>query len=232
MLIKSTKKEAPTDLKIGIFAKSGAGKTSAIKTLPCQPSEILILDIENGLEVLRGDDYACIDWRDIEGDPLERMRTAIGEIRKSEFEWIAIDSLTKFCSILLADMQRNGDKYGLITAKGAFDGLRCYGELKKYMKSILDAILNLKMNKLVIFGGQETKDDQFEVMLDGSLSASVMFEFDEFYAMRVTKEGRQFVTNSDGYYVAKSRMSGGAGGVLETYEPADLAHILAKCYQK
>jgi len=54
MEIRSTKKETPQELKVGIFGRSGAGKTSLVKTLPVDPEHVLIIDIEDGLEVLRG----------------------------------------------------------------------------------------------------------------------------------------------------------------------------------
>ena len=63
-----------------------------------------------------------------------------------------------------------------------------------------------------------------------------MYNFDEFWGMRVSRIGqdvkRELVVNSDGVYIAKSRMDGGSGGKLETYEEPNIAAIMEKCYGK
>jgi hypothetical protein len=239
MLIESTKKDRPKELKVGVFARSGSGKTTLIKTLPCDPEHVLIIDIENGLEVLRKGDYKTIPYHKLEGSPIERMKQIIGYLKTPEglngFKWVCLDSFTEFADDLKADMERRPEHYGLLTQKGAFDGLKMYGEIKKYMSRIMDAFLRLEgCSKLVLFGGEEKEngpDSIFKVMLPGSYSESVMFSFDEFYSMRIKDGNRELVTNSDGYYIAKSRMSGGSDSPLETYEKADLKHIIEKCYE-
>ncbi len=242
MLIESTKKERPEQLKIGVFGRSGQGKTSLVKTLPCDPEHVLIVDIENGLEVLRGADFKSIPYHKLEGSPLDRMKEVITFLKTKEglngFKWIVLDSFTEFSDELKADMEKRPEAYGLKTKSGAFDGLKMYGEIKKLMSRIMNAFLALEgCSKLVLFGGEEKEDGPdsvFKVMLNGSYSESVLFKFDDFYGMRVvdSEDGptRQLVTNSDGYYVAKSRLSGGSENKLDLYEPADLGHIITKCY--
>lgn len=242
MLIESTKKERPELLKVGVFGRSGQGKTSLVKTLPCDPEHVLVIDIENGLEVLRGADYKNIPYQKLQGSPLEKMRQILGHLKTPEglngFKWIVLDSFTEFSDELKIHMEANPETYGLKTKSGAFDGLKMYGEIKKYMARIMNAFLGLDgCSKLVLFGGEEKEDGPdsvFKVMLNGSYSESVMFNFDEFYAVRAVRgeDGprHELVTNSDGYYIAKSRMSGGSNTPLDTYEPANLRHIIEKCY--
>jgi hypothetical protein len=245
MEIRSTKKESPSELKIGIFGRSGTGKTTLIKTLPVEPEHVLIIDIEHGLEVLRGSDYKAINIHDAQGeDTISKMRDIITYLSKPEglngFKWIVLDSYTMLAESIKEDMEKSPAKYGLLTKSGAFDSLKMYGELKKKYALIMNAFLKLKgANKLCLFGAEEKSDGpdvRIEVLLAGSYSDTVMYNFDEFWGMRVIKDDngiqRQIVTGSDGAYVAKSRMSGGSNNVLETYENANIGDIINKCYNK
>ena len=244
MEIKSTKKDAPTELKIGLYGRSGYGKTTAIKTLPSESEHVLIIDIENGLEVLRDQDFKSIALSDMEGeDTLAKMLTIIKYLRTPEglngFKWIVLDSFTMLAEKVKEDMERRPAKYGLLTKSGAFDGLKMYGELKKKYAAIMNAFLGLKgANKLCLFGAEEKSDgpdSRIEVLIAGSYSDTVMYNFDEFWGMKVLKDDdgiqHQIVTNCDGAYIAKSRMNGGSGNVLEIYEPANIGAIIQKCYK-
>jgi hypothetical protein len=256
--IKSTKKDAAQELKIGLFGKSGTGKSTIISTLPVKPEHVLIIDVEHGLEVLRKYEYATIDLEEVQPDfkvedqphPMNkhwvnRIRAVIGYLQTKDglngYQWIVMDSFTMLAEKIKADMEKNPAVYGLLNKHGVLDGLKLYGELKKLLTSINDAFLRLKgCSKLVIFGaeekGQDEEDKRMELLIPGSFSDLAMFHYDEFWSTRVVKDGErreyQVVTNGDGYYVCKSRMSGGSETPLNVYEPANLADLIAKCYGK
>ena len=243
MIIASTKRDTHSEIKIGVFAPSGVGKTSLIRTLPCKQEEVLIIDIDKGLEVLRGDNFSQINFSTIESEnPIDKMREVVRFLRTPEglngFKWLVTDNLSVWAEKVLRYMEKKPTEFGLITKSKQFDGLKMYGELKKVYTAVNEAILDIpELNKLTIFGAVEKEngpDKRMEVLIPGSFGDNVMFSYDDFYGMRVknTEEGeiRQLVTGHDGYWVAKSRMSGGAGNVLELYEPADLGKIIEKCY--
>jgi len=241
--LKSTKKEAPKELKIGVFGQSGVGKTTLVKTLPCEEKEVIVLNIENGLEVLRGNDFSQIDFDDIEAqNPINKMREVVKFLRTPEglngFKWLVIDSFTMWAEKVQKYMESHPSEFGLLTKAGAFDGLRMYGELKKVFGAVNDALLNIPhISKLVLFGAMEKADGpdvSMQLLIAGSFSNVCMFGYDDFYGMRVVKsdngEKRELITGHDGYWIAKSRMSGGSKNPLELYEEANIGNLIKKCY--
>jgi len=152
-----------------------------------------------------------------------------------DYEWIALDSFTCMAQAMLGEFQTNPAKYGCVNKSGKFDGLAMYGSLKKYFKKMMESFLALpNCSKLVLFGATEKSegvDPRIEVTIPGSYAEDAPYVFDEFYGLKVnTDKERQLVTGNDGAWISKSRMSGGAGDVLELYEPADIATIIEKCY--
>jgi len=238
--VTTTKKDKVEDIAIGIFAESGAGKTTITGTIPSKKDEdVMFIDIENGLEVHKNRGFKSIKFKDVrleEKDPMkkgpiEKMKEIIKYLRKNPSPWIVMDSFTYLADLIKLDMEDRPVKYDLITKKtGAFDGLKMYGELRKEYARIILSFLALPGNKVCLFGSEE-KNGKIDVMMDGSFKKRVMFQFDEFWGLKVTREGRELVVNSDGVYVAKSRLSGGAGNVLDTYEKPDIGYVLRKCYE-
>lgn len=258
--LNSTKKDRVSNFKVGVFGQSGAGKTSLAKSLvpDWREDQILYINVENGGEVLRSHDFASIDFEDIEGNsPIAKMREVIKYLRSEEglngFKdgWIVLDSFTAICEQIKAYLESKKDlaKYPdyketeypeLWSEKtGNWNGMACYGIMKTVYEGIMDAFLKIpNCNKLVIFGAQERGEEgekTMQLMIPGSFSDSAMFRFDEFYGIKVDRdEGtikRHLVTNSDGFYIAKSRMSGGSGDILDIYEPAHLGNVIKKCYE-
>ncbi len=231
--VTSTKKERPEDISIGIFAESGSGKTTLTGTIPVKnDKDLMFIDIENGLEVHKKRSFSAIKYKAVKVDPdgpIERMKEIIKFLRANPYPWIVMDSFTHLADLIKADMENRPTKYNLLTKKGDFDGLKMYGELRKEYNKLIMAFLSLKGNKVCLFGSEE-KNGKIEVMMDGSFKKRVMFQFDEFWGLKVSRDKRELVINSDGVYVAKSRMNGGAGNILDTYERPDIGYILDKCY--
>ena len=243
MKIVTTKKSRPSNIAIGLFGFSGTGKSSIAKTLPRKSDkDVLIIDIENGLEVLRDCEFDSIRFSDVEGsNSIEKMNAVITYLMENpnKYEWIVMDSFTHYADKMKMEFEKDPARYGLITQSGHFDGLAMYGKLRQKYNATIMAFLSLTGNKLALFGAEEFKngpDTTIQVLIDGSFKKRVMFQFDEFWGLRVSRVGdevkRELVVNSDGTYIAKSRMDGGSGGKLDTYEPVDVAAIMEKCYGK
>ncbi len=240
MKITSTKKNRPVDLSIGIFGFSGTGKSSITKTLPRdKDEEVLFVDIEKGLEVLRSCDFSVIKFdEDAEGDDtISKMVSVIEYLKENggKYKWIVMDSFTRYAEKMKMDFENDPERYGLLNKKGDFDGMKMYGKLLQKYTATIYAFLGLSGNKIAIFGAEERVvggDPVINVLIDGSFRKKVMYSFDEFWGLKVDKNARKIVTNSDGVYMAKSRMDGGSGGKLDTYEDADIAKIMEKCYGK
>lgn len=240
--ITTTKKDRPIDLSIGLFGFSGTGKSSLTKTIPRdKDEEVLFIDIENGLEVLREFDFSAIKFDEVEGDDaLSKMTNIINYLRDNQgkYKWIVMDSFSRYAEKMKMDFENNPGKYDLITKHGVFDGQKMYGKLlQKYSASIY-AFLGLKGHKIAIFGAEERViggSPIINVLIDGSYRKRIMYSFDEFWGLKVVGKGeddRKIVTNSDGVYMAKSRMDGGSGGKLDTYEEPNIEAIIEKCYGK
>ena len=113
--VKSTKKTEHHSGTFLITGRSGVGKSTILGTLPCKPEEVCVIDIENGLEVLRGQDIQTIPFWEMEGDPIVKMRECIKFLRESEFKWVGMDSFTMLAEQIKAHMEHNAAQYGLLT---------------------------------------------------------------------------------------------------------------------
>lgn len=221
--IGTTKKDTYSDLKIGLFAESGAGKTSLIKTLPHKKeSDVAVLDIEGGLTVLKKYNFGRIGWNEhieipepsekikelgeaaIEvyyADPLTKMREVFAMLNSKDFlenhEWFVMDSFSKFGGLLKAHLEKYYIYYGLVTKSGVYDIRSMYGLIKNKFIAVNDAILSVEgINKLILFGAHtddEGAERKIELLIDGSFSESVMHEYDEFYGIKVEKKDNDII---------------------------------------
>lgn len=241
MKVTTTKKNRPEDLSIGIFGFSGTGKSSITKTLPRDKDEdVLFIDIEKGLEVLREYDFSAIKFDEVDGDDaLTKMANIIDYLKENQgkYKWIVMDSFTRYAERIKMEFEKTPAKYDLLTQKGAFDGMKMYGKLLQKYTATIYAFLGLTGNKIAIFGAEERiigGQPVINVLIDGSFRKRIMYSFDEFWGIKVDKntDDRKIVTKSDGLWMAKSRMDGGSGGKLDTYEELDIAAIMEKCYGK
>jgi len=203
-----------------LYGPSGSGKTMSLATLP--QDETLIISTERGLLTLM--DIAP-NLGVLEVSTMNEMREAFGIAAKSNYKYIAIDSLTKLADIcLVEEMEKTKD------------GRRAYVELSNMMTKIIDSCLAL--DKTIILTAQEERVHQEDAgLLDYVFAPSVpgrkyanklAYFFDFVFALRsrVDEDGkteRRFQTGLHGDYLAKSRTQ-----KLELFEDANWTHIFAK----
>lgn len=190
-----------------IYGNSGSGKTFSLSTLPLEKT--LIINAEQGLRTL---DEICPDISVANVESMDDIREA--EEHFSDYDFIAIDSLSKIGEICLAEEM-----------KKVSHGMKAYGNMGDIMDKMITTFL--KLPQTVIFIAREERvnqenagDGQIDHVLAPSLpgkkfAAKVVYYFDFVWAVRTksteTENGsiieRKFQTTTigDGGYLAKSR---------------------------
>ena len=217
--LKQTKDLHLSGVKICVYGQAGAGKTSLIPTLP----NPVIFSVEGGLLSIRGAD--SIPY--VEITSLKEMKDALEWAKSSaeakSFESIAVDSISEFADVVLAECFKNNA-----------DGRAAYGDMIKETSAIIRDFLKINGKHVFMTAKiDKTKDEMGRIlyaplMPGESMSKNLPYIFDELYAMRVEKaqDGsvwRGLLCQPDGLWHAKSRI-----GSLDAWEAPDLGAIIQK----
>lgn len=207
-----------TGVKIAVYGAAGAGKTSLIRTLP---GKALILSAESGLLSIADHDADVADVSSIE-DVREAYRFLADG--KHEYAWVAMDSYSEICEVLLAE-EKTKTK----------DPRQAYGTVIETGTALARAFRDLPLGVYFTAKSERVKDDatgrvSSHISMPGAkLGAALPYLFDEvFHLFSATDKesgelGRWLQTRGDQRADAKDR-----SGRLDMYEPADLSHIVAK----
>lgn len=221
MKIQNTKDIKLDKATMLILGESGNGKTTLLGTLP---GKTIIISMEKGLLSLQN---KSVDYVEVEGDNVQQkvgwLRSVLGEIAKSDYDCVAIDSLTDIGECLV-DYAKEEYPADAQTMKmwGYYSTL-----MNRFIKSCRD------LNKTVIFTSliKTTQDDigrRFKLpAIAGSIAEKGLAHFDfVFNLMIVENDGekkRVILTNSQDGMICKDR-----SGKLDTYERPDLGLIMGK----
>ena len=212
--LKSTKNAAHNGVKILGYGRAGVGKTTLIRTLP----KPLIISAEGGMLSLSGSDIPYMEVSSV-----EELQEAYTFALESEYESIAVDSISEIAEVIL-----NTEK------KNAKDPRQAYGAMQEQIADIIRAFRDIPGKNVYLSAKQErTQDDTGRLIYSPSMPGqktgqSLPYFFDEVFSVRADKDpdGNMVYyiqTTTDGVYEAKDR-----SGKLEFYEPADLGEIIKK----
>lgn len=214
MELKNTKQVALNGVKMLVYGKAGAGKTTLIKTLP----NPVILATEKGLLSL-----SEVELPYIEISTLKDLHEAYSYVLESEFESIALDSISDIAEVILSAEKKN-----------VKDPRQAYGAMQEQVTDLIRAFRDIT-GKHVYFSAklEKTKDEMERIMYAPSMPGNKIgqalpYFFDEVFALRVEKDAdgnnqRALLTDSDGLWEAKDR-----SGKLDRWEMPHLGNIIKK----
>lgn len=215
--LKSTRTVHRDGVKMICFAASGSGKTTLIKTLPTP----VILSAESGLLSINDADIPFIEIATMY-DLMEAYQWANESHEATQFESIALDSISEVAEVVLANEKRRNK-----------DGRAAYGEMQTTMMEMLRAFRDIRGKNVYMTAKIEKQQDENGRILYGpsmpgnKLSQQIPYLVDECYALRVERDAdgviqRALMTQPDGLWNVKSR------GRLDQWEAPDLGAIIRK----
>lgn len=218
MKITNTKSIATRSINAVVYAPSGTGKTTLVRTL----RKPLLISAEGGTLSLAGEDIDTIEVRTM-AEVNEAIQYAAEHA--SEYGALAIDSFTEIAKMKLAEEQEKN--------KGSKDNWAPFRALNDELKAFLRYVRDLPIDVYVT--ALATKDkDAFGLMYwnpecpGSQLSGELTSIFDEVFVLKAIvaedkSVSRWLQTYNDGQWVAKDR-----SGKLDQWEEPNLTHIFNK----
>ena len=209
-------------VKILVHGPSGSGKTMLCATLPVPT---IIISAEAGLLSLRHTDIPVLEVKSIQ-DVRDAYQYLLSE-EGQQYQAVALDSITEIAEVCLSHEKEK-----------ASDPRQAYGALIENMTSLIKSFRDLPGRHVYMSCKQDhEKDDSTGAMLfspsmpGSKLGPQLPYLFDIVLALRVEKDeegnlNRWLQTFKDYKYDAKDR-----SGVLDQFEPPNLANIISKIQQ-
>jgi phage nucleotide-binding protein len=215
--LKSTGDISANGNKLLLYGQAGAGKTTAIKTLP----NVVVLSAEGGLLSIQDADLPYLEITSM-ADLMEAYEWLNSGDAKG-FKSVALDSISEIAEVCL-----NSEK------KTAKDPRQAYGAMAEQMADVIRAFRDLPGRHVLMTAKLEkTADEMGRILYSPSMPGNKMgqslpYFFDEVLALRVEKDAdgvsqRALMCDSDGLWIAKDR-----SGKLGTWEAPDLGEIIRK----
>jgi len=227
MRIRKTNDYSTETVNCGVYGYAGTGKTTLIRTLPCEPGEIVIVSCESGLLPLRDLSITSIECGS-KGDVNDAYQWLCESDESRGIKWVAFDSMSEIAEVVLAE-EKGKTK----------DGRKAYGETIEIMTKMIRTFRDLPgRNCFYTFKAENVNDDSKLLrgpsMPGNKLAQSVPYFFDFLLALRShtdfenEKEDKSQVKRwlqcqPDGVWEAKDR-----SGCLGLYEPPSIEQIYNK----
>lgn len=200
------------------YGESGAGKTTAIATLP----NPVVLSAEGGLLSISDHEIPYIEIRSM-ADLVESYEWLTNSEESNQFYSVAIDSISEIGEVVLSAEKKNSK-----------DPRQAYGEMQDQVNSIIRNFRDIPGKHVYMSAKLEkAKDEQGRLLYYPSMpgnksSQGLPYFFDEVLAFRVEKDNegnshRMLLTEGDGLWIAKDR-----SGKLNSWEHPNLGEIINK----
>ena len=152
MKIQGTADQAKSYINMLVHGQSGCGKTRLARTLKKKP---LIINVENGLLSLKGDDIPYVDCRS-----MADLRDVYGELSsgKHEFETIIIDSISEIGELCLSEAM-TALKQKAVSENKKPEPRQAYAALQEQMLPLLRAFRDLPLNCIFIAKQERVRDE-------------------------------------------------------------------------
>lgn len=217
MAIKfTTTSQEATHCKICVYGRSGAGKTTLIKTAP----KPLIISTEQKLLALRKEDIPTILVETVE-DMYDAIKYCTTKEARKKFETICIDSITDIAEAQLIDLKRKFK-----------DPRQAYGELADVMIAQIRSLKEIKeMHVYAIAKARRVDDDGVQKLMPSmpgqTLLNGLSYHFDFVFLLDVAddEEGGYRFLQTQPTYKADAKSCGDA---LKPMEKPDLSYIFKK----
>jgi len=222
MRIRRTNDRQSMTVNLGVYGPAGGGKTTLIKTLPCDAGEIVVISCEAGLMPLRDEPITSIECSS-KSDVHDAYQWLCESDESRGIKWVAFDSMSEIAEVVLAEEKAKTK-----------DGRKAYGETNEIMTKLIRTFRDLPgRNCYYTFKAEISNDDSTLIrgpsMPGNKLGQAVPYFFDFLLAMRSHRdlEGetptvkRWLQCQPDGVWDAKDR-----SGCLGLYEPPSLSIIL------